>query len=542
MRLMALDLETDPFTPGQHVQPFTWGLWDGIDFHNEWHEDPRRCIGSLVRFIDTLPFPHHIVAHNGGHFDFIWLLPFIDPNPVIINGRIVKAKLHGHTLHDSFAILPVSLGSQGNKTKIDYDKMRKPVRRRHAAEIIAYLRQDCVELFDAVAPFIARFGNKLTMASAAIGKLKEASDGQGGELGEHLGKLSLRQDAQFRRFYFGGRVEAFEKGVIRDEFVYYDVNSMYPDVMKNELHPVGNQFAVSYRIDGDTDFAIIDAYSRGALPLRGDKGGLSFPTGRAVFNATGHEIRAAMAAGLLDIFEVQQALTCSRRMNFASFVQEYWDLRKEAERQGDARSKLHFKLVLNSSYGRFSLDPEKLFEWRIVVNQLPEDSLNSERYDAELSCYIRDGFDIYQRGPEVTMLRRLVTDAQQQRALMNVATGASITGAARAKLLRGLVRADRAVYCDTDSVIARGLDADLGGGLGQWKIETSADRAAIAGKKMYALFQGMNCVKLASKGAKLQPSQIIQVAQGQTVRWKNSAPTFSVAGRAVFIERNIRMT
>lgn len=550
--LYAWDTETDPFTPGQIVRPFVWGLWDGKHFEHYWNDDAKLCIEAFVRFAETLP-AGIITAHNGGRFDFIWLLPYIDPDPVIINGRIVQARLGKHLLHDSFATHPEALAVTGDKGKLNYHKLRAPVRHRFREEIVAYLRQDCVALWNMVAAFQARFGHKITMASAAIQRLKQAPDGAGGAIGDHIERLSLRQDALFRPFYFGGRVEAFEQGLLKAPWKLHDVTGMYPDAMAHVAHPVGNLFGISRRLDDDTDFADVDAISRGALPARKANGGLHFPHGRARFMATGHELRAGIALGLVDVIEVHAAYSCSRRMTFKNFIYEYAALKRQADIEKDKYGRSHWKRVQNSSYGRFSLDPDKLFEWRVIKNPhtLPALGTNQLGLDQiafldDISTHSREGFTLYQQGPEVAMMRRPVDDRQKARAILNVATGASITGAARAKLLYALVGAERPVYCDTDSLICLGMGTgpgiELGDGLGQWKIEAEGDRIAIAGKKLYALFNGMECVKYASKGARLQPMQIIQVAQGRTVVWSNPAPTFGVAGVARFVERHIRMT
>jgi hypothetical protein len=48
-------------------------------------------------------------------------------------------------------------------------------------------------------------------------------------------------------------------------FYVYDRNSMYPAVMRDELHPVSNRPELQTRIDKDTDFAYIEAENNGAL-------------------------------------------------------------------------------------------------------------------------------------------------------------------------------------------------------------------------------------------------------------------------------------
>lgn len=157
------------------------------------------------------------------------------------------------------------------------------------------------------------------------------------------------------------------------------------------------------------------------------------------------------------------------------------------------------------------------------------------------------------------MWKRPVDELDKARAIMNVATGASITSAARAELLHGIARAERPIYCDTDSLVCRDLDMPDGAELGAWKHEGDATEAAIAGRKLYALWGEESadpveaasrvkawgdprCIKLASKGVRLQAGSIREVAMGKVIRWKAEAPTFNVAGGHFYLERDVRMT
>ena len=89
--------------------------------------------------------------------------------------------------------------------------------------------------------------------------------------------------------------------------------------------------------------------------------------------------------------------------------------------------------------------------------------------------------------------------------------------------------------------------------LGAWKIEATANCAAIAGKKLYAIFQGSKCVKQASKGVNLSAVQILRVAKGEEIETHRDAPSFKVGVNAQgkltpddvqhsFISRKVRMT
>jgi hypothetical protein len=78
--------------------------------------------------------------------------------------------------------------------------------------------------------------------------------------------------------------------------------------------------------------------------------------------------------------------------------------------------------------------------------------------------------------------------------------------------------------------------------LGAWKLEKSGDMAAIAGKKLYAVFDGETCLKQANKGIILTPAEILQICNGEDVISYRDAPTFQRDGTAKFISRTGRMT
>jgi hypothetical protein len=551
--IATLDFETDPFAYGRIIRPFAWGLQFDDDgrFVHGWHEagpeGAAACVADLMAYLDTLDEPHTIYAHNGGRFDFLFLLASGATDVTVIAGRIVRLTIGRHVFHDSYAFLPNSLREltkydADGKLDIDMSRLEAGVRHMHRDEILRYLERDCVALLRKIKQFHGYFGRKLTVAGAAMGKLKEAVEvAHGRPWRQVLQRLTLADDKRFRPFFFGGRVECFEQGVIREDLKYHDTVSMYPDAMAHNQHPTGHggTFRGQTAIDDRTDFAIIEATSHGALPWRDDRGRLRFPHGRGLFHATGHEIRAGLETGRLTIHRLDAAVYSTVRTDFKSFVNAYFSLRMQADADGDMDAKYRFKIVLNSSYGRFSLQPDDLYSWRCEL----DNGSNADR-----QALLDAGYEPAQTGPElgngtrIIMWRRPAEDADKKLAIMNVCTGASITGAARAKLLRAIHAAERPLYCDTDSLICRSLDMPTGSALGDWKVEALGDKLAIAGKKLYAMFADGNMVKMASKGARLTAEQIVRVAEGEAITWHSPAPTFDIAGGFRYISRDIRMT
>src|SRR5215469_9156933 len=120
-KVATCDCETDPFLHGRVGKPFIWGYYDGKQF---------LIFDTTEAFVAYIKTRRVILyAHNGGKFDFMYLLSFVDQvtHCQIINGRIVSMNLGEATLVDSFAAVPQSLKSV-KKDEIEYWKMEKESR------------------------------------------------------------------------------------------------------------------------------------------------------------------------------------------------------------------------------------------------------------------------------------------------------------------------------------------------------------------------------------------------------------------------------
>ncbi len=212
VKLAVLDLETDPFAPDTMVWPFVGGFYAGVapgepvstqpKFISWWSQN---CVQQMVDFLENEQEQYVIYAHNGGRFDFFYFLPYLSKRMRIVNGRIIQAFLGKHELRDSYAIMPFAL-SVYKKTEIDYSKFIASRRQRYRDEIVAYLRDDCVDLWTLCSAFRNEFGEKLTVGSASLSQLKKY----------HTFSTSGKQyDEKWReRFYFGGRCQVFRSGIV----------------------------------------------------------------------------------------------------------------------------------------------------------------------------------------------------------------------------------------------------------------------------------------------------------------------------------------
>lgn len=525
-RIATFDCETDPFLYGREPKPFVIGFYLDGEFTHFWG---AKCVEHFVAHLDTIDDPLLIYAHNGGKFDFFFLMDggHLD-NPIrIIAGRLVEAKVGKHTLRDSVSIIPIALGAY-KKDDIDYDKMECDVRESHKEEIISYLKTDCIALYELVSAFVDRFGPKLTIASTAMAELKKT---------EEIPRLNKEHDEVFRAFYFGGRVECFERGVISTAIKYIDVNSMYPHCMKAMPHPTGDAYTIfgeedeipltpDFRLDSDVQmpyFAVIECVQVGpigAFPSRKDDGGLTFEPLPVRYYVTSHELQAAHDLGLVPSVRVIELFVPEESVTFEEFVDKFMQEKIDAEEKGDKIGRLFAKLIANSGYGKLAQNPEHFFEYKLIKH----------------NEHGPEGYELYSDYSTFEVWRK----PSNLKLYYDVTTAASITGAARSVLLRALCAVKRPLYCDTDSVMcedAPGVDLHPTR-IGAWDIEAEGDRVAIAGKKLYALFAGDECVKFASKGLRLRPAEIISAAKGYKVTWHKEAPSYSMRGVG-WIERRL---
>lgn len=532
-----MDCETDPFRAYRVPRPFVWGFYDG-ERYLQFPAKPKDCHRATQLAMDFLrEEPVICYAHNGGKFDWHFVLPSMNPydDLMIINGRIARMMIGAAECRDSFNILPVPLSAY-KKDKIDYTIMEREERHKpHNWKAIGeYLKSDCVYLYELITKFIERYGIQLTQASASMGQWKKIS-----------GNKLPRTDKPFYEllspYYYGGRVQCFQSGIIEREFSVYDINSAYPYAMLHK-HPYSEDFT---HIEGylpHADFYRVRCVSRGAFPFRGAGSdnpggfGLRFPSDREVreYTVTRWEYEAAMETKTINNVEVLESIAFGGHVDFADYINHFYQLRLQAQAEKDDASSLFAKLLMNSLYGKFASNPDNYRNYMVcpmdVIGGLAAEGWS---FAGEL-------------GPWALAEAPLL---EEQQRYYNVATGASVTGFVRAMLWRAICSSTGVLYCDTDSIAveAKGAAVTLGNALGQWKHEGTFDRAGIAGKKLYIFRgvpdqKGVRKYKVASKGARLTHSQLWAVARGDEVNYVPEVPTFSPQKAPHFVVRRIKNT
>ena len=546
--VITIDCETDPFKRGRMPQPFLWGMYDGERYRR--FDDAAPMIRYLMQ-LDCV-----VYAHNGGKFDYQFILDHLEPftEVLIISGRIAKFTIGTAEFRDSWNILPVKLATFG-KDEIDFAKLEPEVRHKHMEEIERYNARDCRSLWDAVTAFRASYGPGLTLASAAMTFWSK-------KLRHEKPESSASFYSQIAPWYYGGRVQCFHKGIIDSPFHVVDINSAYPYAMTHK-HPISVHAEPVRPKAGEKivpqSLYTVEGISYGALPMRDENGSLTFPQDDVAreYQCTGWELQAAMDTKRLGPHVVRSRLDFLKEIDFVDYVDHFYRLKASVAK--DDPQYTFAKLMMNSLYGKFGSNPANYRSYGIV----PLDSVSPAEADPTLQLGRNHGPWTWAGclgGHGLMVGQDPVTGEPNpvESKYFNVATAASITGFVRAFLLRHIDTVlkqpkGKVLYCDTDSIVYQlpgNVDKHpfaLSKKLGDWGYEGKFKRGAIAGKKLYAFQMDDDeykaaCEaakkkgekkmpkewKTATKGVKLEAEAIVRVAEGEEITWESDAPLFSV--------------
>jgi hypothetical protein len=536
--IAVIDFETDPFdgVAREKIYPFVAEIYsDKFAPIIIWEENFESFVDAVYLAIYNLPRAFTLYAHNGGRFDYLFLIHKLR-GKISFKGRgIMRAMIGRHELRDSFHIIPERLANF-QKEKFDYQKLTRKNRHSFKDEILSYLHSDCVYLLDIVKAFVERYGKKLSIGQAALAAVKnEYPDIQ---------FIHEKTDEKLRRYFFGGRVECLQgAGEFNGDYKLYDVNSMYPFVMAKMRHPIGCDYQTwNAEPDDNTAFLTIECFSKGAFPVRVKNEGLLFPHEYGVYDITIHEYNAAKKLCLISDVKIKSVVQCNRFTTFEKFVLPLYEKRqnvKEKLRQMrdsgldktpeyvDAKKDdIFFKLLLNNAYGKFAQNPRRFAEWFFTD---PGDAPDGGEWEKSEDL---DLYSIWKR-------------PQSEWRFNNVGTAASITGAARSVLMSALASSKDAVYCDTDSIICRDLTGvDLHPSiLGAWDLEREMKTVRIAGKKLYGYADADFQSPIAKcKGGALTFDQLTLLINGAAVYSEARAPTLTRDGAQSYVDRTIRAT
>lgn len=309
-----------------------------------------------------------------------------------------------------------------------------------------------------------------------------------------------------REAYSGGRVECFRLGRFEGNFYTYDVNSMYPFVMRENLMPVR---LVSYRKRNkpadlkrmiDAGYLVIaKCLIQVDKPEIGCKLGKNFifPIGTFWTTICTPEIIYLLERN--QILEVAETAVYLGAKIFARYVDYFYQKRQDAKAGGNMVKDKMYKLLLNSLYGKTGQTGEI---WERVGDADPEQVGLLEVIN-EINETI-DRIKIFGGS-----MFKLVREQESYNSFPAIA--AHVTAYARMVLLSYIQAAgwENVYYCDTDSLFVNEA--------GRARLEKYADETRLGAVKLEE--QGTNLIihapkdyvfgtKIKRKGVKKSSRQI----------------------------------
>lgn len=449
-----------------------------------------KSLKKYFEFLSNTQSDETVFAHFGGKFDFLFLLKeamrfekckvetLVPRGSSILYFELQFTTGKRYIFRDSSALLPFALksitenfGVESKKKEWDHSKTKG-----YSKELSDYLFTDCKGLHESLEkfyswPLIEKAGPAFTIAGQAMRVLRTY-------LEEELWGLNDKASDFCRNAYLGGRVEIFRPFCKTGPLYEYDVNSLYPYVMRENWFPVGNGFFTYEYQPKALGIYQAEAFAPETIDIpclgivRENK--FIFPVGHFEGHWTTTEIEYAKTQGYK--FKIKKGYVFpEKRQLFKSFIDDLYNIRLTSPK--NSVSEIIAKLLMNSSYGRFGMDLEK----------------------ENISFSMNEGSKEYQLLKIGSKNVQLYKEPVRLKTFSHVGVAAFVTSYARLHMHRlfGSLGKDL-FYTDTDSIFTTRV-LEHGKSLGALKLESEFENAVFLLPKTYYA-KGSTKNKIAMKG------------------------------------------
>ena len=282
------------------------------------------------------------------------------------------------TFYDSLKILNFSVEKIAKsfdlpiqKLEIDYNEQRE-IGHILTNEEIAYIRNDVEIMARALKIMFDKGLTKMTIASDALSDYKKTNK----NFHRYFPMLEYGIDEQIRKSYKGGftylnplyKEKETAKGLV------LDVNSLYPSVMYNEKLPFGNPIYFKGKYEDDSLYNLYIQKISCSFKLKDNmiptiqiKNNMSFIPNEYVESSKDEIVTLTLTNIDLELFlkhyDVYD-LTYhegfkfkSARGLFTTYIDKWTSEKIKAKKEGNSAQYQISKLMLNSLYGKFGLNP-----------------------------------------------------------------------------------------------------------------------------------------------------------------------------------------
>ena len=402
-----------------------------------------------------------------------------------------KKKVNKVTIYDSLKLLNFSVDKIAKafdlpirKLKLDYKAYRR-IGHILTKDEVDYIRND-VEIMARALKFMFDEGlDKMTIGSCALQYYKNNCK----YFLKYFPVLPYEIDQDIRRSYKGGftYLNDIYKGREVGEGLVLDVNSLYPSVLHNDKLPFGEPifFEGEYKPDKlyplyIQTFTCIFDIKEGKIPSIQLKNNLSFMPNEYIKSSQGQLVTLTLTNIDLELFFNQYEVSDIVYHNgwkfkgiiglFSEYIDHWTEKKIQAKKDNNKVLYLISKLMLNSLYGKFGLNPNTRSKFPYLD------------HDGVIRYYLTP---LEQRKPVYIPIATFVTSYARRKTIL--------TSQAIKDFTIDNFNEDYYIYSDTDSIHLRKLPEDLlrefvdidDYRLGAWKLESTFTRGKYLRQKCY---------------------------------------------------------
>ncbi|KAL2905442.1 DNA polymerase [Bienertia sinuspersici] len=336
-------------------------------------------IHRVMNIVSANPKMHIVYFHNFSAFDGIFLIKHLVMHhssltlkPLMRNSRLYELNVYSgkkllFTCRDSLNLLPGTLAKLGEslcpelggKGSFDHAKLEVIELKDKKDEILTYLKQDILLLGGIMQKaqklcweqYSVDIEEVITNSSLSL-RIFRSLFYDASSYPIHI--PSRNEDKYIRRGYYGGHTDVYIRS--GTDLYYYDVNSLYPFIMKSFSMPGGKPVWKGNLANADLSnlFGFIEAYvycpaeiKRPFLPYRGEFVGVYYSEELKYAKSLGYTVIPLSGY----IFEEMES-------PFKSYVSTLFESRLQAKKEGNDALSFVYKILMNSLYGRFGINPE----------------------------------------------------------------------------------------------------------------------------------------------------------------------------------------
>jgi len=564
-KFLTMDFETRTINDVMSV--ICVSIYDGKNissFYIDNYKNSEDLIKSSIKSILIRKYNNcKVYFHNFSNFDAVFLLRILSEisndklKPIIRDERVIDLKfnygknnIYKIYFRDSLLLLPCSLRELGKSFDVDVKKGLFPYKfineinvplnyigkvpginmfeglslKQYSnysedfnndwnlkKELITYCETDVISLWKIIAKFQLRIFKYFTvdvllyptLSSLALGIYRSNFMDEKDRIPVILGNMYN----DLKRSYTGGSVDVYKPS---GENIYrYDVNSLYPYVMKNSPMPVGTPYYFEGNIfDVDKDafgFFNVKVVSpkhikHPILQVRlntGDGVRTVCPIGSWSGMYFSEEIKNAEKYGYK--FEVLNGYLFEKCYIFNGYVDFLYDIKRTSVQK--SADYIISKLLLNSLYGRFGMSPE--IENHIIIDSDCEDEYcDNDKYS------VRDILEFNNGKELISYIKRSDYDIDYDKSVnISVAISSAITAYSRIHMSKFKNLDDIILfYSDTDSLdFSKPLNNKfIGEELGKLKLEHVFNKAVYLAPKVYGAITSEGKQHVIIKGLKFE--------------------------------------